>query len=276
MKKIILSMLLCLAGMSAAAQSVTFKAPVDWDYDDMRHVRVEDNQYQIGVQRQRRFVPTETVSPQPLDYGGEFSFDVRLVDHGDRAIVSPQHGDLHQREAYLYRRDGKVLMAQNIIREEAATRIDTTHLMNFKVRRLMTQGGLPENYDGPFEVEVNITPDDTTALSAFEMVNGGGDTLAVRIDHKAGTLTLWQGRALASLPLATAVGEEQPQEWHLNIFVSRRTAEVFVNDGRGVLSHSVQLLAPLSTVLLKSEGGKTKFANIGIYSKPKSPLRLVR
>lgn len=45
MKKIILSMLLCLAGMSAAAQSVTFKAPVDWDYDDMRHVRVEDNLY---------------------------------------------------------------------------------------------------------------------------------------------------------------------------------------------------------------------------------------
>ncbi len=275
-RQLLLSFVLSVVSMALSAQSFTFKAPVDYDYDNMRQVRVDSTSYQIGQLRQGRFVAEKGQDALPLDYGQETRFTAFLVAGGDHAVLTPTHPDMHQRETALFSLHGKVLLAQNIIRDEATSRLDTTYMMNFKVRRLMTQECLPADYDGPFELEIDIAPEDTTAASTLEMVNVTGDTLSIRMDHKTRTLSLKQGETLVEMPLDDVADEDLPGLWHFDVLVSRRSAEVFVNEGRGVLSHTISLQQPLSTVRLMSEQGKTKFSNIAVHRKPQHPLRLKR
>ncbi|MBM6992265.1 MAG: hypothetical protein I3J02_03230 [Prevotella sp.] len=276
MQRFIYSLILSLAVISSSAQALVFKAPVDYDYDNLRHVEIKDGHYTIGQLKKGRFVPVAPDTSRPLDFGGETTFTAFLSADGDHAVLTPSNRNMHQREASLYSLGDRVLMAQNIVRDEAASRLDTTYMMSFKVRKLMTQEGLPKDYDGPFELEMDITPDDTTTTSSVEMVNDEGDTLTLQMDKPSRMLTLTQGSTRITMSLQDAVDEDMAGVWHLNLMISRQTAEVFVNEGRGVMSHSITLNHPLSTVRLMSEGGKTKFSNICIYRKPIQPLRLTQ
>lgn len=257
-----------------SAQSLVFRAPVDYDYDHMKGVSIADGQYWVGKARGKRFRADKGTTAQPLDGGGEFAFAARLVDHGDRAITTPTNAALHQRESFLYTHADRVLLGQAIIREEARERLDTAYMMSFKVRRQMSQPGLPANHDGPFELELDLAPDSTATLSTVGLASTAGDTLAIALDHRAHTLTLTAGGARSTMSVAEAADPDLDGLWHLSIIVSRTTAEVFVNEGRRVMSRTIGPAAPFSALLLRSEGGKTKFSAITVYRRKANPLRI--
>lgn len=237
-------MLLCVCLQTHAQQ--TFQGPVDFDYDNIQEVLV----------------------PQ-TDSGKEFLFTTKAVDHGERTLYIPVRKDLplHERELYLFAYKGKVLLGANVIREDAEERLDTTATMNFNVKRIpMTVSGNAD-YDGNTEIELAIEPADTTQASILVLSNRTGEQLILTLNFHDDRLQIEQGDTKIEAPLLQAVDPNDEEQWRLRIFLSHHTIEVFVNEGRQVLSHSIHTQHTLNSMTMKTKGGRTTYSNIYFYKR---------
>lgn len=223
-----------------------FRGPVDFDYDNIQEVTLSGT-----------------------DAGKEFSFIPQVVDEGERTLYVPVRKDLplHERELYLFDFQGKPLLGANVKREDAAERIDTIATVNFNIKRIpMTVCGATD-YNGNLEIELSVEPADTTQASTLLLSNNVGEQLSLSLDYQACLLRLAQGEVKVEVPLRQAQDPNDEEQWRLRIFLSHNTVEVFVNEGRQVLSHSIQVQQSLNNMTMKTKGGRTTYSNIYFYKR---------
>jgi len=245
MRNYLAFIILLLACLQVQAQQV-FRGPVDFDYDNMQEVALS-----------------------MTDAGKEFSFTTRLVDEGERTLYIPTRKDLplHERELYLFAYQGKTLLGANVKREDAEERIDTLSVMSFNIKRIpMTVSG-DTSYDGNTEIELSVEPADTTQASTLVLSNKEGEQLTLTLDYRNDRLLLEQGEMRAEAPLLQAVDPNDEEQWRLRLFLSHNTIEVFVNEGRQVLSRSILVSHSLNSLTMKTKGGKTTYSNIYFYKR---------
>lgn len=232
--------------ISGYAQQV-FRGPVDFDYDNIQEITLPHS-----------------------DTGNEFAFSAKVVDDGDRTLMVPTRTDLplHEREVYLFAHQGKTMLGANVKREDAEERIDTLSVISFNIKRIpMTVSTCIDGYDGNLEVELSVEPSDTTKASTLVFSNKDGEQMTLSLDYANNRLSIEHGEMKAETPLQQAIDPNDEAQWRLRIFLSHNTIEVFVNEGRLVISRSSHTQHTLNSMAMRTLGGKTFYSNIYFYKR---------
>ena len=257
-----------------------------------------------------------------LDWGKDHYATVTFSNLGERVVAVPwmsnwQYANVTPiqqnrganalpRELKLFSNNGEVYMSANVVDEARKLRKETKDLGNHSVDNAnpYIQRGLFANNDGAFELEADVTPDnsDVVGISLFNdkeertliyldlkqkrivmdrsesgLTDFGKRAERHDIEKRAEAAGEMKGKlsqdivvnfkndfALGTWAPLSLCGADK-KTYHLDIFVDKCSVELFVDGGRIAMTNLVFPTTPYNNVKVYAEGGKSEVKNLKVY-----------
>lgn len=174
------------------------------------------------------------------------------------------------RELGLRTSGGEIVLTSVPCREVGALRGDRRREGPFVVEKEYNTSGLPAGSDGAYCIELSVD-----AVSAevfgFKLFNCRGEYVDCCFNRMDGTLTVDRARsgktdfspAFAGTPPAALPPSE---EYRITLYADRGSVEIFVNDGRTVVTNLVFPSEPYVRMNIYAKGGKVTVQNLDFYN----------
>lgn len=237
----------------------------------------------IGDFDGKNFIPDDTkgcVLDGGFDYTGAMAFEnedsrclvagwLNNVAYSDRLPSFPFRGEAAlPRELSLVEEQGKLSVVFSPAKELEGLRQEEKTLGTFDVNGPKDLKQILEKNKGAFELTMQVA-DLNVKRFAVIIYNEKGEQVEISLKNDALGNHLQLNRLKSGiLPNDMAESDlliSKTASHQLRIFVDRTSVEVFLDNGRAVMSDLVFPSQPYSAVKFSSEGGKTVVSNLKVY-----------
>lgn len=311
-----------------------FPLPVDGDKNNQKYVMIVNinpgfvyggsaTQYFVGEFDGKEFkCDSKPSTVKWLDWGKDHYATVTFSNLGERVVAVPwmsnwqyanvtpirqyRGANAMPRELKLFSNNGEVYMSANVVDEARKLRKETKDFGNVSVDNAnpYIQRGLFANNDGAFELEADVTPDNSDVVG-ISLFNDKEERTLIYLDLKQKRIVMDRSESgltdfgkLAERhdieKRAEAAGEMKgklsqdivvnfkndfalgtwaplslcgadKKTYHLDVFVDKCSVELFVDGGRIAMTNLVFPTTPYNNIKVYAEGGKSEVKNLKVY-----------
>ena len=311
-----------------------FPLPVDGDKNNQKYVMIVNinpgfafggsaTEYFVGEFDGKEFkCDSKPQTVKWLDWGKDHYATVTFSNLGSRIVAVPwmsnwQYANVTPtqqnrganalpRELKLFSNNGEVCMSANVVDEARKLRKETKEIGNLNVNNAnpFIQRNLFANNDGAFELEADVTPDNSDVVG-ISLYNDKEERTLIYLDLKNKRIVMDRSESgltdfgkLAERhdieKRAEAAGEMKgklsqdivvnfkndfalgtwaplslcgadKKTYHLDVFVDKCSIELFVDGGRIAMTNLVFPTTPYNNIKVYAEGGKAEVKNMKVY-----------
>ena len=311
-----------------------FPLPVDGDKNNQKYVMIVNinpgfafggsaTEYFVGEFDGKEFkCDSKPQTVKWLDWGKDHYATVTFSNLGSRIVAVPwmsnwQYANVTPiqqnrganalpRELKLFSNNGEVYMSANVVDEARKLRKETKDFGNVSVDNAnpYIQRNLFANNDGAFELEADVTPDNSDVVG-ISLYNDKEERTLIYLDLKQKRIVMDRSESgltdfgkLAERhdieKRAEAAGEmkgklsqdivvnfkndfalgtwaplslcgAEKKTYHLDVFVDKCSIELFVDGGRIAMTNLVFPTTPYNNIKVYAEGGKAEVKNLKAY-----------
>ena len=195
------------------------------------------------------------------------------------------------RELTLYKEDGNIYMAANVVKETELLRQKATPKRSFAVDGEMKMDTLFADNDGAMELIMTVEPE-KASIAGFELFNEAGENVKIYLDMKEMKLIMDRVESgliefgelsephfienhdnrkttainyVNDFALATWAPIKKAKSYKLQVFIDVCSVEIFLNDGKVAMTNLFYPTRPYNAIRFYSEGGQMNIIDFTTY-----------